>query len=98
MAYYIQLKPSAEDDLNYYSRYARNIIVKAIFAYLQTEATIPSRKKKRLRPNPIAPWELKIGEYRVFYEVEEENQIINILAIGHKEHNDLYVQGRRVDL
>ncbi len=25
-----------------------------------------------MRPNPIAPWELRIGSLRVYYDVEEE--------------------------
>jgi len=84
MKYHIEIKPGAEDDLYYYSPYVQKIIVKAIFTHLQSDAAVQTKKKKQLRPNPIAPWELKIGEYRVFYETEGSENV-NILAVGHKK-------------
>jgi mRNA-degrading endonuclease RelE of RelBE toxin-antitoxin system len=35
-----------------------------------------------LRPNPLVPWELRIGDFRVFYEIREK--AVRILTIGHK--------------
>ena len=49
-----------------------------------------------MRPNPLAPWELRIGDYRVFYEIGED--IVRVLAIGHKLHNELFIQGQRVEI
>jgi mRNA-degrading endonuclease RelE of RelBE toxin-antitoxin system len=45
----------------------------------------------------MAPWELRIDDYRVFYELEGENEL-KVVAVGHKEHNDLYIRGRKVKL
>jgi len=33
----------------------------------------------------------------VFYEVMETNKV-RILAVGYKEHNDLFIQGEKVEL
>jgi len=33
---------------------------------------VETRNRKRLRPNPLAPWELRIGEIRVFYDVNAD--------------------------
>jgi hypothetical protein len=33
--------------------------------------TLETRNRKPMRPNPIAPWELRIGHLRVYFEVEE---------------------------
>ncbi len=97
MNYNIEFGQSASDDLNYYEKYDQKIIVKTILEYLKTDANIESRKRKHLRPNPIAPWELRVGKYRIFYEIAE-SQIVKILAVGHKEHNELFVRGRKVEI
>ena len=97
MDYNIEFGQSANDDLNYYEKYDQKIIVKAILEYLKTDANIESRKRKQFRPNPIAPWELRVGKYRIFYEITER-QIVKILVVGHKEHNELFVRGRKVEI
>jgi len=50
-----------------------------------------------LHPNPIAPWELRIDRYRVFYRLEAD-AIVKVIAVGVKEHNDLYIRGEKVEL
>ena len=44
----------------------------------------------------IAPWELRIDHYRIFYNIEYT--LVKVVAIGHKEHNELYIRGKKVDL
>ena len=97
MKYKIDIRNSANDDLLYYDTFEQRIIVKAILEYLQFDANIETRKRKQLRSNPIAPWELKVGKYRIFYEFTE-GQKVKILAIGHKEHNELFIRGRKVQI
>lgn len=72
---------------------------------LAYEPTNPTGKRKRLRTSPIATWELRIGKYRVFYEVETSDDVapndevaVIIVSVGHKEHNVLYVRGKAVNL
>ncbi len=50
-----------------------------------------------MRPNPIAPWELRIGDLRVFYDVLETPEPI-IHAVGIKSHNRLFIGGDEVQL
>jgi mRNA-degrading endonuclease RelE of RelBE toxin-antitoxin system len=45
----------------------------------------------------LARWELRIGDFRVFYEVEG-GATAAVLAVGVKEHNELFVRGRKVEL
>ena len=49
------------------------------------------------RDNALGPWELRIENYRVFYELAD-GTTVKIVAIGYKEHNDLFIRGRRVQL
>jgi mRNA interferase RelE/StbE len=56
--------------------------------------------RKALRPNPLASWELRIGNLRVFYEPEivETVKKIRILAVGRKEGNKLFIGKEVVEL
>ena len=52
-----------------------------------------------LRPNPLAPWELRVGSLRVFYEVvPTEPGVVWVLAVGKKVRNVLRVGKREVKL
>ena len=45
-----------------------------------------------MRPNPIAPWELRVGNLRVYYDVEEGPEpVVNIRAVGLKERNRIRI-------
>ena len=50
--------------------------------------------------NELSDWELRVQKFRVFYDVviEEDRRAVKIKAVGHKEHNTLYIGGREVRL
>ena len=97
MRFEIRLTRGAEDDLDHYRRREQKLVLDGIAKLLETDADIETRRRKQLRPNPLAPWELRLGPYRVFYEVRSD-RVIRVLAVGHKVHNDLFVRGRRVSV
>ncbi len=39
-----------------------------------------------------------MGEYRVFYDIDDEPGIVMILAIGVKSHNSLWIEGKEMQL
>jgi hypothetical protein len=52
-----------------------------------------------MRPNPLAPWELCIGDLRVYYDVQEEpEKVVTVLAVGFKVGNRVFIGGEEVDL
>jgi mRNA-degrading endonuclease RelE of RelBE toxin-antitoxin system len=52
-----------------------------------------------MRPNPVAPWELRIGRLRVYYDVQEEpERVVTIRAVGIKERNRVYIGGTEIEL
>jgi mRNA-degrading endonuclease RelE of RelBE toxin-antitoxin system len=97
MPFQVILTPSAEADLDYFKRFEQRVIVDAARRYLRNDADVESQHRKKLRANPMAPWELRFGKYRVFYELVDVTTV-KIVAIGYKEHNDLFIRGRRVKL
>ena len=52
-----------------------------------------------LRPNPLAPWALRIGDVRVYYDVQDALEpVVTIRAVGVKERNRLRIAGREFPL
>jgi hypothetical protein len=55
-----------------------------------------------LRPNPLAPWELRIEDLRVFYDVSPEvpdvPKVVTVLAVGEKQGNILRIAGEEIKL
>ena len=96
MKFEVTLSPDAEEDLNYFTAFEQRIIMSAIKEYLSVDAHVETKRRKPLQANPIAPWELRRGQYRIFYDIIENR--VDVLAIGHKEHKDLFIKGRRVEL
>jgi mRNA-degrading endonuclease RelE of RelBE toxin-antitoxin system len=62
------------------------------------QPTIPTRNRKALRPNDLSEWQLRIGRYRVFYDVDAASNQVTVKAIGWKEHNRLIVRGKETTL
>lgn|GEM_PF-5272908 len=56
------------------------------------------RNRKPLRPDSQFNWELRVGNYRVFYDANEEAGVVSIVAVGYKERNKLYIRGQEVNL
>ncbi|NQT51364.1 type II toxin-antitoxin system RelE/ParE family toxin [bacterium] len=97
MRFEVILLPSAERDLEWYTTRQQGIILDALTAFLELDADIETRRRKRLRDNAVGPWEIRVGEFRVFYELAAP-QRVRVLAIGHKVHNALFIRGKRVEI
>jgi len=42
--------------------------------------------------------QLRIGDFRVFYDVDEPNGVVRIEAVGYEEGNKLFVHGEEYEL
>ncbi len=58
------------------------------------------RNRKPMRPNPIAPWELRIGRFRVYYDVvtEPSEPTVLVLAIGVKQRNRVRIGDEEITI
>lgn len=93
MRYDIQIEPDAWDHLESLSAYHRGIVVSAIEVQLQHTPTVETRHRKPLIANPLATWELRVGDFRVFYDAIESDAVVSVHAIGIKIHNRLTIGG-----
>jgi mRNA-degrading endonuclease RelE of RelBE toxin-antitoxin system len=96
--YEIEFTPEALEDLKSLKKFERQEIIEGIETQLRYEPTVETRNRKKLRPNDIAEWELRIGKFRVLYNVEDEVFIVSIEAVGFKVGNLLFVRGEKRDL
>ena len=46
-----------------------------------------------MQTNDLAKWELRIGEFRVLYNVDTQVRIVEIQRIGEKRGNTFFFQG-----
>ena len=95
----MSITPDAREDIRYFKPYEQRIISQGIRTYLTHDAFVESKHRKQLDENPIAPWEVRVGHYRIFYKPDDEDpDSIVIVSVGHKEHNQLVIRGRKVQL
>ena len=96
LPYRIEYSPDAEDHLRALTARQQTIVLDTVDEQLIHQPTVETRNRKPMRPNPIAPWELRIGDLRVYYEAAEEPEpVVYIRAVGIKEHNQVRI-GRKV--
>jgi len=98
MAFAIELSPHAHDHLKRQRKRDQRIIVDAIAVHLTHQPDQPSQHRKILDDNPLAPWELRVGVFRVFYDVDREGETVVVVAIGQKSHNRLRIGDEEVEL
>ncbi len=94
----IELTDEAIEDLQWFKKYEQNKILDGIEANLRHEPTVKTRNRKRLRPNQTAEWALRLGKYRVFYDVDTVVRIVSIEAVGLKVGNLLRFRGKEREL
>ncbi|HVT57062.1 MAG TPA: type II toxin-antitoxin system RelE/ParE family toxin [Thermoanaerobaculia bacterium] len=94
----VDLTDEARSDLLYYAVLERKTIIAEIRAQLSHQPLAATKNRKPLRANPIASWELRIGRFRVFYEVDASSRTVRIIAVGAKERSLLFIRGREVRL
>jgi hypothetical protein len=70
---------------------------------LSYEPDVKTRNRKPLK-RPVffaATWELRCGpgnQFRVFYDIGQEQHVVSILAIGIKRGNRLFIGGEEIRL
>lgn len=99
MPYRIEYSPDAEDHLRGLTARQQTIVLDTVDVQLVHQPTVETRNRKPMRPNPIAPWELRIGNLRVYYDVHEGPEPeVYIRAVGVKERNRVRIGKEVIEL
>jgi mRNA-degrading endonuclease RelE of RelBE toxin-antitoxin system len=91
MPFKISITDDAERQLRSLPARDRRNLEASIVSRLEQQPTITTNAIKRLRPNPLAEFELRAGDLRALYNVEGDEVII--LIVGRKDGNKLIVEG-----
>ena len=94
----IAFTPEAIEDLRCFKKVERKQIIAELESQLSYEPAIETRKRKRLRPNKLAEWELRLNRFRVFFDIDPENRLIKVEAVGYKRGSRLFIHGREYEL
>ena len=90
-AYTIILKRSAIADLDALRKYDATQIANAMERHLQNDPTKESKSRiKRLRGISNPDYRLRVGDYRVFYVVDEDARQVDVLRVMHKDQTLTY--------
>ena len=89
----IEFTPEAIEDLRSLKRVERKQILAELESQLSYEPAIETQNRKRLRPNKLAEWELRAERFRVFFDIEEDNRLIKVVAVGYKRGSRLFIRG-----
>ena len=98
MSYRIAFSRTSLSHLRAFTAREQRIIRDALIEQLSYEPNVQTRNRKEMRPNLLAVWELRIGDFRVYYDVDEGESIVDIRAIGIKEGNQIRIGGEIVEL
>jgi mRNA-degrading endonuclease RelE of RelBE toxin-antitoxin system len=98
LPYQIEYSPETRDHLRALTTRQQAIVLDAVDEQLAHQPSIETRNRKPMRPNPLAPWELRIGDMRVYYDIDKAAGIVYVRAVGIKEHNCVKIGGKVIEL
>jgi mRNA-degrading endonuclease RelE of RelBE toxin-antitoxin system len=93
MVYRIEVTPAADDDLAGMKAFHRTEVLDAIDEHLTHTPTIVSKSRvKRLRLPDSPTYRLRVGDYRVYYDVDVTLSTVIVLRILSKAASLDYLQ------
>ena len=98
MRHQIIFSSEALRHLEFFDVRDQRIILDALEVQLRHQPAVETKNRKLRRPNPLAPWELRIDEIRIYYNIEVlEMPVVNIIAIGVKRRDRVFILGEEAD-
>jgi mRNA-degrading endonuclease RelE of RelBE toxin-antitoxin system len=74
-------------------------VLNTVVQQLEHQPTTPTRNRKLLRANSVAPWELRIGDLRVYFDVQESPvAVVSVRAVGKKVREKILIGGAEVEI
>lgn len=98
MTYKVRFSLDAASEWRSLNRRDRQVVIHQIEMRLTYAPGEETRNLKHLRSNNLAEWELRVNQFRVFYDIDEQASIVEVVAIGYKRGNRLFVAGKEYEL
>jgi mRNA-degrading endonuclease RelE of RelBE toxin-antitoxin system len=98
MPYKVEFSPEALEHLDEFRKFDQQRIIDAVEAHLTHAPSKASRHRKLMRSNLVATRELRVGDFRVYYDVDDSLKLVLIRAIGLKKHGRVFIAGEEADL
>jgi mRNA interferase RelE/StbE len=83
MAWRVTYHPRVPKDLEAIPANLRGRIQKAIEERLMTK---PEEYGERLRKDLAGAWKLRVGDYRIVFDLAPKQQSVTVLLIAHRRH------------
>jgi mRNA-degrading endonuclease RelE of RelBE toxin-antitoxin system len=94
----IDLSDDALEELRQFRKRDSTIILDEIERQLTYQPNVETRNRKPLRAHPLGEWELRVDKFRVFYDIDTENETVLVKAVGVKSGNKLFMRGKEFSL
>jgi mRNA-degrading endonuclease RelE of RelBE toxin-antitoxin system len=99
--YAIRFSDEASDHLGNMTARQRATLLDSAERQLSRQPALETRHRKRMQPGKegfLAPWELRVGDLRLYYEIHETPQrLVVVVAVGVKVRNRLRVAGKEYE-
>jgi len=99
LSYQIEYTDAAIEHLQSLTTSQQRIVLDTVDEQLKYEPLVETRNRKPMRANSLATWELRIGNLRVYYDVEENTvSVVYIQAVGIKNRNRVRIGKEEIEL
>jgi len=97
--YLIEFADETDEHVKKLEAGERALVFDAVDAQLRYEPTRETKHRKKMRPNWLATYRLRIaGELRVYYDVDDGTRVVTIRGVGKKSGNHVLLGEKNMDL
>ena len=98
MPYRIEYSPPSREHLAALTARECRSVLDKVDEQLVHQPAVVTRNRKQLQPNFLARFELRIDHLRVYYEVDEQDAVVEIRAVGIKDRHRVFIGGEEIKL
>jgi mRNA interferase RelE/StbE len=81
----VQYSPAAKNDIVSFRKFDQRAVLEAVESYLMISPTQISRSRIKRMTEPFwSQYRLRVGEFRVYYDVDESQRTVDVLRVLKK--------------
>lgn len=99
MGFGIEYAPASVSHLKALTASQQTVVLDGIARHLTVDPIVETRNRKPMRPNPLAPSELRLANLRVYFDVVSEPEpVVVVVAVGVKKRNVVRIGKTEINL